>query len=613
MALIRLDKKLNNIGLFLAVVACPAFAIFFANYVIRGGFFVTMDYMLNKLVYAGIAYIPLFFLTAIITLVVRKVSAAYLLIGGISIIGGSAYYFKMYYRGEVLWPTDIVFANAAGTMIDEFNITLTAEMKEALFALAVVTVVSHIFTMPKIKGRYLNNIIATLLVAVLLAVDAKMYLFNIKYYRKMDTFNYLKSPAEIYHRNTFHTAFLYYCNIFITTPPDNYSEQAVKSILAEYRNTDEEKEQTKPDIVIILAESYFHPDEVLGLNFSQEIDSNYRQIAEKGVYGNTLALKYGGGTGEIEFSCLNQTNIGMFVDGISYMNNFGNEYLPSFIHRLKNEGYETHAIHAHTDLLYNRRSAYRNMGIDNMKFSDEYENAGCIGQFIDDESNVKEIISEYKKFLADPQADNIIITNASMQNHMPMTNKVLDENAVCLTDEGYSQSFTEGMSVVATYQKLTDDAIGMLYDYFNTVDREVVVILYGDHQNYRITEYEDFSVDLLEEVDSYSQRDETGKFIRSHTTPFLMWSNKRDLNGSYYPLISVHNMYSIASHEFNLPHGMYESYLYNFAMEYPVVDDWNKIFIDKTGNNIELDESLRNKIYMISYDMLYGERYSISQ
>ena len=606
----KLNEKLNNIGIFFLILGCPAFTIFFTNYVIRGGFFVTIDYLANKLYQAGITYIPMLLVTVILTLIFRKVSLSYLLMGGISIIGGCAYYFKMMYRGEVLWPTDLVFASAVGTMAEEFNIQLTAEMKEALIALAAAVLISHIFTMPKIRGKYSRNIALSVVMAVLLALDARYYLFNIKFYREQYSFSYLKSPAEIYHRNTFHTAFVYYINILVTTPPDNYSEETVNNIITS--GIDEESTQQKtPDIILILAESYFQPEELFDLEFSEDISENYRRIAQKGVYGNTLALKYGGGTGEIEFSCLNQINIGMFVDGISYMNNFGNEYLPSFIHRLKESGYETHALHAHTDLLYNRRNAYKNMGIDNMMFSDTYKYADRIGNFVDDNSNVLQIIDTYETFLAESDAENIFITSASMQNHMPMTSSVLKNNPIRLLDEGYSETFTEGMSVVATYQNLTDESIGKLYDYFENVDREVVVIIYGDHQNYRITEYEDFSDATLAEMQEYADLDSAQQFIKTHTTPFIMWSNKTDLGGVNYPLISIHNMYSIASKEYGLPQGDYENYLYNLALEYPVVDDWNKIFIDKDGNLTELDPQTKEEIFMISYDMLYGEKYAI--
>ena len=258
-------KYINNLGNFLLILACPAFAIFFANYILRGGFFVTLDYLGNKLLQAGIAYIPMLLITVIITLVCRKVSVAYLVIGGVSMLGASAYYFKMLFRGEVLWPSDIVFASAAGSMLEEFNISLTQDMKIALAALAVAVVFSSFFTMPLIRGKYKNNLIVSVVFALLLGLDAKMCFLNPEFYDSIESFSYVSNPTKIYHRNTFHTAFLFYINSTIVAEPDGYSQDKIQNILSD--KTDEEKESTKPDIVLILLESYFDPNNLLGLEF----------------------------------------------------------------------------------------------------------------------------------------------------------------------------------------------------------------------------------------------------------------------------------------------------------------------------------------------------------
>ena len=63
-------------------------------------------------------------------------------------MGACAYYFKMLYRGEVLWPSDVVFASAAGSMMKDFNIALTGDMKKAFAALVVFVAVSAFFTLP---------------------------------------------------------------------------------------------------------------------------------------------------------------------------------------------------------------------------------------------------------------------------------------------------------------------------------------------------------------------------------------------------------------------------------------------------------------------------------
>ena len=600
-------KFINNVGNFLLILACPAFAIFFANYIIRGGLLNTLDYMGNKLLQASIAYIPMLIITIIITLIFRKVVVAYITVGGISLFGASAYCFKMLYRGEVLWPSDIVFASAAGSMMEEFNISLTEDMKKAFLVLAVAVLVSSFFTMPLIKGKYKNNLILSAVFMVLFGIDAKMCFLNQEYYDSIESFSYISNPTNIYYRNTFHTAFLFYINNTIVVEPEGYSQNKIDDILTTVKT--EEKTQTNPDIVFILLESYFDPQKLFGLEFSEPINENYNAISKKAVYGNMLSLKYGGGTADIEFNILNQINTTNFTEALSYMNTYGNQKLPSFVQTLKTAGYRTYAMHAYTSQIYNRINAYSNMGFDGSKFVDSYDNISTYGSYVSDISHVDEMIAKYEEYRSQGD-ESILLYGVSMQNHMYMSQEI--DNRFYLKDTGYSQNFTEGMGMLASYMRQTDLAIKRLYDYFENVDRAVVVILYGDHQSYNVENLAAYSNASLDEIKSYSVMTSKEKYIASHTTPFIMWSNKQDMGGQYWPLVSPHNLWALASQSFGLPSTVYEQYLYQIMDEVPVINEYAGIWCDKNGKIYEeKPEESVNSVYMLNYDRLFGKQYSL--
>ena len=601
-------KFINNLGNFLLILACPAFAIFFANYIIRGGLLTTLDYMGNKLLQASIAYVPMLIITIIITLIFRKVAVAYITVGGISLFGASAYYFKMLYRGEVLWPSDIVFATAAGSMMEEFNIYLTEDMKKAFAMLAVAVIVSIFFTMPLVKGKYRNNLILSAVFVVLLGIDAKMCFLNQEFYDSIESFSYISNPTNIYHRNTFHTAFLFYINNTIVVEPEGYSQNKIDEILADVEA--EEKTQTNPDIVLILLESYFDPQKLFGLEFTESINENYNAISEKAVYGNMLSLKYGGGTADIEFNILNQINTTNFTEALSYMNTYGNQKLPSFVQTLKTAGYRTYAMHAYTSQIYNRINAYSNMGFDGSKFVDSYDNTDTYGRYVSDISHVDEMIAKYEEYRSQGD-ESIFLYGVSMQNHMYMSQEI--DNRVYLKDTGYSQDFTDGMGILASYMRQTDLAIKKLYDYFENVDREVIVILYGDHQSYNVENLAGYKNASLGEIESYSAMTSKEKYIASHATPFIMWSNKQDMGGQYWPLVSPHNLWALASESFDLPSTEHEQYLYQMMDEVPVINEYAGIWCDKNGKIYEeKPEESVNNIYMLNYDRLFGKQYSIN-
>ena len=590
----------------LLVIACPALCIYLSNYVLRQGLVTTLRYILPRWKIASIGYIVLFILTGIITFISRKVAVSYLLLGGISVVAAAAHYFKSTFRGEALFPSDIVFLSAAGDMMTQFNISFTPAMLTALALLAVAVIFASFFTLPKIRDKYFNNLI----VAVVFALTGVFYLnnsiLNAQYYTDKGFYENM-NPIDVYYSNTFHTAFLFYVNSTTVPAPDNYSQQEVSALLAD---SAQDTEQSKPDIVLILLESWFDPNNLFGLEFDQLVNENYKEMAKKAVYGNMLSFKYGGGTADIEFNILNQINTTNFTESVSYMNVYGNSKLPSFVQTLKSSGYRTYAMHAYTSQLYNRINAYSNMGFDGSQFVDSYQNTSTYGSYVSDIDHVDEMIAKYEEYRATGD-ESIFLYGVSMQNHMYMSQDITDR--VHLTDKGYSQDFTEGMGILGSYMRQTDLAIKRLYDYFESVDREVVIILYGDHQSYNIEGLGGYSSSSLDEIQSYTGMTNKEKYIASHTTPFIMWSNKQDMSGQYWPLISPHNLYALASQSYSLPSTEYEQYLYDVMQEMPVANEYAGIWCDKNGKIYEESPDITDSIYMLNYDRLFGKQYSVAQ
>jgi len=414
------------------------------------------------------------------------------------------------------------------------------------------------------------------------------------------------NPIDVYYSNTFHTAFLFYVNSTVVQTPDKYSQVSIQQLLVD----DVANEQSTPDIIFIMMESYFDPNRLFGLEFSKPINENYTSISKKAVYGNILSFKYGGGTADIEFNVLNQINTTQYTEALSYMNVYGGNRLPSYIHDLKAKGYRTYAMHAYTSQLYNRVNAYENMGFDGSKFNDSYINTERYGNFISDISHAEEMIYKYEEYI-NTGVEPVMIYGVSMQNHIYMSQDNIYDR-VYLTSTGYSDSFRDGMGIVGSYMRQTDLALKRLYDYFETVDREVVIIVYGDHQNYGVENMTDFSVNSLAEIPEYYCKTEKEKYIASHTTPFIMWSNKQDLGGQYWTLISPHYLWAIASQYFNLPSGAYEKYLYEQMKAMPVQNEYAGIWCDKSGAIYnEKPQLLCDGIYMLNYDRLFGKKYSV--
>jgi len=91
-----------------------------------------------------------------------------------------------------------------------------------------------------------------------------------------------------------------------------------------------------------------------------------------------------------------------------------------------------------------------------------------------------------------------------------------------------------------------------------------------------------------------------------------MWSNKNNLGGQYWSLVSPHYLWAIASQNFSLPSGAYEKYLYEQMEIMPVQNEYAGILCDKDGNVYsEYPEQVIDGIYMLNYDRLFGKKYSL--
>ena len=102
------------------------------------------------------------------------------------------------------------------------------------------------------------------------------------------------------------------------------------------------------------------------------------------------------------------------------------------------------------------------------------------------------------------------------------------------------------------------------------------------------------------------------KYIASHTTPFIIWSNQRDMGGEYWPLISPYNLWALVSQSYGLPSGEYERYLYQQMQTMPVDNEYAGIWCDRDGKIYdEKPVHISDSIKMMNYDRLFGKQYSV--
>ena len=242
------------------------------------------------------------------------------------------------------------------------------------------------------------------------------------------------------------------------------------------------------NLIVIQMEAF--QNFVLGATYEgQEITPNLNKLMkEDTLYYNHYFSNIGkGNTADAEFSTLN--SLYPVIDGESYRLYQDNTFngLPWL---MRDNGYNSFAIHGYKGEFWNREYVYPNEGFQNFYSMEDLKQDEIIGIGISDKSMFHQLIPILKE-----QKDPFFTFAITLTGHHPFT---LDEKyrTLKLAKKDVDTTFGSYLETV----RYTDEAIGQLIEelkasglYDNTV-----IALYGDHHglncgmeevNYRMSEY----------------------------------------------------------------------------------------------------------------------------
>ncbi|NSN53402.1 sulfatase-like hydrolase/transferase, partial [Enterococcus faecalis] len=164
--------------------------------------------------------------------------------------------------------------------------------------------------------------------------------------------------------------FLYNLKVEAMDQPKGYSKEAISEITQKYQKLAEAKtvpSNEQPNIVFVMSESFSNPDHLKGLSIIGNPLADYQQIADKTYSGQMLSQNYGGGTANIEFEALTSFSMELmnaqmttpYTMMIPKMTE-----LPSIVSLLKEQKYQTTAIHPYNTSMYKRKDVYKILGFD---------------------------------------------------------------------------------------------------------------------------------------------------------------------------------------------------------------------------------------------------------
>jgi phosphoglycerol transferase MdoB-like AlkP superfamily enzyme len=238
----------------------------------------------------------------------------------------------------------------------------------------------------------------------------------------------------------------------------------------------------KPDIVVILSESFFDPTILNGYPPGTDFMPNYRRLARHAVAGQLHVPTFGGGTIRTEFEVLTGLSLRWFPEiQFPYLQIHQKE-IPGIVRLLGHDGYATLAVHGNNPGFWNRTEAFKSLGFDRFISIGDFpaDDARDNGRYMSDQSFTDEVLRQ----LPDDGPPRFVL-GISMEAHGPYDK-----------DPGVDTAVRDAIPVPAAvtnpqakvelqnyiyHMENADRQLGRLVDTLAQRQRRTLVLFFGDH------------------------------------------------------------------------------------------------------------------------------------
>ena len=260
--------------------------------------------------------------------------------------------------------------------------------------------------------------------------------------------------------------------------PDGYDSGAITDILGDLIPEDLAPTIT-PNVIFVQMESFFDPNYMEGVTFSENPVPHFTAIKEQYPSGALYIPVIGAGTVNTEFEILTGMNVNHFGAGeYPYRSIITKKTCETIAYDLLASGYRTHAIHNHEGSFYDRDEIYPNLGFEDFTSLEYFLNPTFnINGWAQDAILTEEILH---RLTSTEERDFIFAV--SVQGHGRYPDEYIPEEGDIVVTGGI-----EDEAVLSHYNYLIkqfsemDFFIGELYETVMALDEPTVLVFYGDH------------------------------------------------------------------------------------------------------------------------------------
>lgn len=424
--------------------------------------------------------------------------------------------FVVSFRGKPIMPSDVLALSTAMTVAGAYTYEPTFQMILAVIVILTLNVLFFFIPVrfPNWKSHLACFGIST---AIVVAVISSLIMGPISSeYFGVNSWE----PNASYESEGYILCSLISATRMVKKKPSGYSNARLENIyqdtIASISADSDSTAITPVNLICIMNESFSDLNVAGSFETNEDFMPFFHNLSENSVKGNLYVPVFGSGTSNTEFEFLTGASMAMMADGTTPYQFNVLPGIKTMVSSLKEQGFDTVAVHPYPASNWNRDTCYANMGFDEFLDLEDFGNASVTRSYINDQADYEKLVQliEEKENPDDP----LFIFNVTMQNHGGYDQEWDNfDQTIHLTGE------LEGKYPLAdqflSLMKLSDDALSWFLQYLSQLAEPTMVVLFGDHQ----PSVEDEFYYEISGLDPEQVTEEESMIW--YETPYLIWAN----------------------------------------------------------------------------------------
>lgn len=511
-----------------------------------------------------------------------------------------ANYLKLTFFSEPFFPWDIGLVKDAVSISRDYVSIYTIGIAVILILAVIVLAVKNFRRLVHFLKPRPNPLFALVLVP---ALAFSLHLLANNGLKQINVFKGWYDGVNEYIKNgTYVENVLYLQNIknYINSKPSGYSEESVKQLEKSF-GTVSATSNEKPDVIVILGETFWNPENMNSVTFSKEIAENLKKYQS----GTMISPAFGGGTANVEFEMLTGFSNLFFNKSIIPYNVYFKHNTPSIVSAFKDSGYATIAVHPNDGSFYNRANVYKYIGFDTFDDIKSFDPSTQIkGNYVSDDNLVNKITDVLKE-----ENGPVFIQGITMQNHDPYTEDIKHYGTALDIQAESDKLDTAEKSVLSNFAQGVydeDQALGKLIEAAKKNDRPTIICFYGDHLPRLGVGLPGGNYEIYEKLGYADGKTDPRSDMKFYETPYILWSNYKELPKQDTP-ISPNQLAVELLKESGIQYPSYFNSLIELRKTHPYLSSYLE-----SREELMQDKAVQD-YYMVQYDILFGKRYLLNK